>query len=296
MGRYSNCTYFETLYDAVSQIFPAVNRPEACTILRETILAPDDYEVEFNNATYTQWQIQKLIGRQLLDNCIQNTPEQTFLDVLERAAQIIKHMNDGYITTEDYQERSQYLEYINKQEFMLFAALAFFHSAHENDDKLYSEIVLNLIRIREINDLILKYTRDEVEIEVDRNEFEQARPIYKMLKSLQSLGYDYNFSPKERAGLGIDHEDDADLNENFGYERWLKRLMLLQLRKEIAMDSVEDAVAAENTKADEEEMEDISDRIAKLRGLADRRRFDKNRFLQLEEAQQNNSTTAKAAN
>ena len=45
MGRYSDCTYFDALYDAVSELFPVVSRPEACTILRETILAPDDYEV-----------------------------------------------------------------------------------------------------------------------------------------------------------------------------------------------------------------------------------------------------------
>ena len=43
MGRYTNCTYFYTLYDAVNDLFPAVSREEACTILRETILAPDDY-------------------------------------------------------------------------------------------------------------------------------------------------------------------------------------------------------------------------------------------------------------
>lgn len=291
MGRYSNCTYFETLYDAVSQTFPAVNRPEACTILRETILAPNDYELEFNNASYNQDQIQTLIGRQLLDNCIQTSPEQAFQDTLENAAQIMKHMNDGYITTEDYNERCQFLEHIERQEFMLFAALAFFHAAKEDNDKMYNEITLNIIRLREINDLIRQYTRNEVEIEVDRDEFEQAKPIYKMLKSLQSLGYDYNFSPRERASLGIDHEDDADLQSNFGYEHWLKRLMLLQLRKEIAMDNIESAVEAEKLTSTEVE-ENITERIAKLRGMADRRRFDKNRFMQLEESEHSDYAAA----
>ncbi len=292
MGRYSNCTYFETLYDAVSQIFPAVNRPQACTILRETILAPNDYEVEFNNATYNQAQIEVLIARQLLDNCIQETPEQTFQDTLENAAQIMKHMNDGYITTEDYNERCQFLEHITRQEFMLFAALAFFHTAQEDNDKMYSEITLNIIRLREINDLILQYTRDAVEIEVGRDEFEQAKPIYKMLKSLQSLGYDYNFSPRERAGLGIDHEEDGDLQDGFAYDHWLKRLMLLQLRKEIAMDNIESAEVAEKSTPTEAE-EDIGDRIAKLRGMADKRRFDKNRFLQLEESEHSDFSSVK---
>ncbi|MBQ9034957.1 MAG: hypothetical protein IJ099_03220 [Alphaproteobacteria bacterium] len=295
MGRYSNCTYFENLYDAVNQIFPAVNRPQACTILRETILAPNDYELEFNNASYNQEQIQRLVARQLLDSCIQDTPEQTFYNVLESAAQIMKHMNDGYITTEDHEERTQYLSYINKQEFVLFAALAFLKSACDGDEKLENELILNIVRLREINDLILQYTRDAVEIEVGRDEFEQAKPIYRMLKSLQSLGYDYNFSPKERAGLGIDHENDNDLSDNFNYEHWLKRLMLLQLRKEIAMDNIDSAVP-QNIEAAQEVEEDVSDRIAKLRGMADRRRFDKNRFRQLEESERSGYSNAADTN
>ena len=295
MGRYSSCTYFDALYDAVSRIFPAVNRPEACTILRETILAPYDYEVEFNNSSYTQEQIQELIAHELVNMCVDKTPEQTFQDMLEGAAQIMKHMNDGYITTEDYRERYEYLERINKQEFMLFSALAFFRAAGENDTKICDELILNVIRLREINDLILNYTRDAVEIEVSREEFEQARPIYKMLKSLQNLGYEYNFSPKERIGLGIDHEGDTDLNEDFGYENWLKRLMLLQLRKEIAMDNISEAAVAEHTKA-ENTVEDITDRIAALRGIAEKRRFDKNRFRQLEESEHPNPPMTGSAN
>ena len=291
MGRYSNCSFFETLYDAVSQTFPAVTRPDACTILRETILAPDDYEVEFNNASYTQTQLCELIGHRLLTDCYTDSPEQNFLDILEGAAQIMKHMNDGYITTEDYNERNQYLEHIQKQEFMLFAALAFFRTAYIDDEKMYHEIILNIIRLREINDLIMQYTRDAVEIEVGREEFEQAKPIYKMLKSLQNLGYDYNFSLRERTSLGIDHENDADLTADFGYDCWLKRLMLLQLRKEIAMDSDESFAAAVKT-AEADDEEDISARIAKLRGMSDLRRFDKNRFLQLEEAEHSDDTDA----
>ena len=284
MGRYSNCTYFDTLYDAVSNIFPAVNRPEACTILRETILAPADYEVEFNNSSYTQMQIQELIAHELINACVDQTPEQTFYDVLESAAQIIKHMNDGYISSEDYQERSAFLEQISKHEFMLFSALAFFHAAQTDDAKIFDELTLNIIRLREINDLISNYTRDEVEVEVSREEFEQAKPIYKMLKSLQNLGYEYNFSPRERTGLGIDHEGDADLGEGFGFENWLKRLMLLQLRKEIAMDNISDTVVVPQ-QAVAEKAESIEDRIAALRGMAEKRKFNKNRFQQLEDAE-----------
>lgn len=289
MGRYSNCTYFNALYDAVSQLFPVVSRPDACTILRETILAPADYEVEFNNTSYTKAQIQEMIGHKLIDSCIEDTPEQTFYDVLESAAETMKHMNDGYISTDDYHERQAFLEKINHNEFVLFAALAFLRTAHEDNSKVFDELILNIIRLREIDDLILNYTRDAVEIEVSRGEYEQAKLIYRMLKSLQSLGYEYNFSPKERYGLGIDHEDDADLFENFGYENWLKRLMLLQLRKEIDMDNKNTdhdvAVNSEMSAANK------ADLIEKLRGIRDARHFDTNRFRQLEKTANSSAQT-----
>ena len=283
MGRYSDCTYFNALYDAVSDIFPVVSRPDACTILRETILAPSDYEVEFNNTSYDKAQIQQMIARELIASCVEDTPEQTFYDVLENAAQTMKHMNDGYISTDDYHERQTFLEHISRDEFALFAALAFLRASEIDDAQMPNSLILNIIRLREINDLIKNYTRDAVEIEVSRAEYEQAKPIYRMLKSLQSLGYEYNFSPKERYGLGIDHENDSDLSEDFGYENWLKRLMLLQLRKEIDMDNKNASAKPAENETKTEAPVSKADLIEKLRGIRNARHFDIERFRQLEQ-------------
>ena len=290
MGRYTNCTYFYTLYDAVNDLFPAVSREEACTILRETILAPDDYVVEFNNATYTQQQLFIKIAQQLIENSVNETPQKTFYNTLERVAEIIKHMNDGYVSKQDHKERTDFLKDISRQEFMLFSALAFRHAAHSDNEKSFDELILNIIRLREINDLVVDYTRDEEEIEVDRTEFEQAKLIYRMLKSLQNLGYEYNFSPRERTSLGIDHEQDSDLTELFNYNNWLKRLMLLELRKEVSIDDELFADDRKEGKQNDITAEDdlINDRIAQLRGTISKRKFDMNRFRMLEKSQDEN--------
>ena len=286
MGRYTNCTYFYTLYDAVNDLFPAVSREEACTILRETILAPEDYVVEFNNSTYTQKQLFMKIAQQMIESAIDETPQETFYNTLERAAEIIKHMNDGYISKEDYEEKIIFLQTINRQEFMLFAALALRNSAHEKGGKSFDELILIIIRLREINDLIVNYTRNDEEKVVDQAEYEQAKPIYKMLKSLQNLGYEYNFSLRERTSLGIDHEQDTDLTELFNYNNWLKRLMLLELRKELYIDEEYDVSPLVNDSYPEDETENIiSERIAQLRGTISKRKFDVNRFRQLEKSQ-----------
>ena len=281
MGRYSSCTYFQTLYDAVKSNFPAVSDTDAATILRETILAPDDYELDFNDTVYTKHELLGMFGHTLAQKCITNDKETTYAMILETAADIIKHMNDGYISQDNYSERQEFLEKISRYEFMLFAALAFTKTSEEKDTLLFGELTLNIVRLREIKDLIENYTPDIVDKETTIQDFERAKPIYKMLKSLQNLGYNYNFSVKERVSLGIDHEEDEDLGDKFNFAHWLKRLMLLQLRKEVSAPTT----AASTVVNDNKEDEPLSsyDRIARLRGIYNKRRFDIQRFNMIEQ-------------
>lgn len=288
MGRYENCTYFSTLYDAVCNGFPQVDRANARTILREVILAPDDYTVEFEDTSYDKPQMMDLIARALIGLCISGSPQETFERTIESAANIIKHMNDGYITKEDAEERKAFLTEAARKEFDLFTAYAFRQVSGEYDTDKLHELKLNIIRLREFQDLIMNYTRDEAEKEVSREEFEQARPIYRMLKSLQGLGYDYNFSPRERESLDIDHEEDDDLSDNFNFLNWLKRLMLLQLRKEINPPKAEihDFVKAPSDTVLPSGNSDMEAKIAQLRGTYSKRRFDSNRFIMLEQSKE----------
>jgi len=285
MGRYGDCNYFYALYDAVAKSFPAVDYDNARTILREAILAPDDYTVEFSDSVYAKAQIFNLIGQKLKESCVEETPEQTHYNLVEKATEVIKHMNDGYVSSDDYRERTDYLDLTAKYEFCLFAALACLKVADIlRDEKMYDELILNIVRLREIRDIIQNYTRDAVDIEIGRDEFERAKPIYRMLKSLQSLGYDYNFSPKERMNLQIDHEHDEDLTDRFNYYNWLKRLMLLQLRKETSV-TQNSSVPASGKRQNFSSLRETSDRIAQLRGIMSKRTFDKDRFIVLERAE-----------
>ena len=77
MSRYEKCTYFSTLYDAVCNGFPQIDRANARTILREVILAPDDYTVEFEDSTYDKKQMMDLIAKALIALCISGSPQRT---------------------------------------------------------------------------------------------------------------------------------------------------------------------------------------------------------------------------
>jgi len=297
MGRYESCKHFDALYDATENCFPTVDRRNACTILREVILAPDDYVVEFGGNTFGKTDIMQKLIKELALSCVYETPEKTHYDILENAANIMKHMNDGFVSEEDYRERSDFLDMTERYEFTLFTAYCLLRIVDPEDISRLDELKLNVTRLREIRDLILNYTRDTVNVEIGRDEYERAKPIYRMLKSLQSLGYDYNFSPRERASLDIDHEDDTDLSDSFNAENWLKRIMLLELRLEVItpVDSVPADAPLQHEETNEyyspapsrEEL--ISDKIALLRGTYNKRRFDKDRFLVLEKAKASSS-------
>ena len=285
MGRYEKCAYFDALYEATIQCFSGIDAQTARTILREAILAPNDYTVEFNAQEYNKPQLMTSIADTITQSCFEQTPQQTHYLFVEQAAEIIKHMNDGYITDEDYAERQLFLQTAEKCEFLLFTAYCLFMTANYSEQSRLNEILLNIIRLRELNDLINNYTRNEQGVTTDREEFERAKPIYKMLKSLQTLGYDYNFSPKERESLNIDHEDDTDLSDSFNHENWLKRIMLLRLRQETAdLPEIASGFVPPQNEPLPAYADDVNAKIAQLRGTFNKRSFDKNRFLVLEKS------------
>ena len=112
-----------------------------------------------------------------------------------------------------------------------------------------------------------------------------------MLKSLQSLGYGYTISQREKENLDISHDDDEDLYEDYAYDCWLKRLMLLQLRRETRQSGALNsnnlsAMMDLNIGKSSTLFDEIGGRITELRGAMQKRRFDSNRFDMLEENNQ----------
>lgn len=292
MIPYRNCAYFSDLYNTLMQCFPDTSATEAKDILRQLILAPAQDKININGAAFNKIQIIDKLRQNINAENNSEPFEKRYNQLLEATLKIIKHMNDGYITAEDYQERNAFLERINQKEFLLFVLLALIksHPEMQNDD-IDKQLRYKISSLRELNDLISRYTRNTAEIKTEREDYEKAKIIYKMLKSLQSLGYGYTISRKERQNLGIDHEDDEDLCENFAFQDWLKRLMLLQLRREERIDAAYESNTLEDISQNDEKFgysttffDDVNARISELRGTLKKRTFDSRRYNMLEEA------------
>ncbi len=293
MFPYQDGKYFDSLYQTVQNCYPQLDKAAARDVLRELILAPKSDMITIGNTQYSRAEIIQTLKYQLNGENEEKPFDVRYHDLLEAALKTIKHMNDGYITEEDYEERKKFLDSINKKEFEVFLLLALLKSCRSLDNpELDGQLVYKVRSLRELNDLIRKYTKDAVAVNTDVQDYERAKLIYKMLKSLQGLGYGYTISPKEKENLGISHDDDEDLSEDYTFDNWLRRLMLLQLRKETRSNG---SVNANNLSAmfttsvgkSSTFFDEVGGRISELRGALQKRRFDSNRFNMLEENYEN---------
>ena len=296
MIPYENHTDFEEVKKIVKGCFPEADDSQLITIMREVIFAPDDFELEYNGKKISRNEAAQKISEHICNDFTAADPKAEYDDMLENAAIIIKHTNDGYISDDDATERENFLIRINKREFDLYLALGVLCSGYvKENENLKNELIFRIRRLREMNDLIRKYSRDGKGIEVSRAEYERALPIYKMLKSLKGLGYGYNLSRKERISLDIDHDDDEDLSPDFAFSDWIKRLMLLQLRRMEKINSMTITNSIRDFCQSDEKigrtstiLDDMNNKISELRGTIQKRRFDSGRFSMLEEAYETN--------
>lgn len=289
MFPYQDGKYFDSLYQTVQNCYPNLDKAAARDVLRELILSPKSDLITVGTEHYTKAEVIQNLQHFLNGENEEKSFDERYHDLLESALKTIKHMNDGYITEEDYKERNNFLDAINKKEFQVFTLLALLESCRFSEDsELIRQLIYKVRSLRELNDLIRLYTKDAVAVNTDVRDYEQAKLIYKMLKSLQSLGYGYTISPKEKENLGISHDDDEDLSEDYSFDNWLKRMMLLQLRRETrtadALNSNNlSAMFSSNIGKSSTLFDNIGGRITELRGALQKRRFDSNRFNMLEE-------------
>lgn len=233
MLKYNNSEYFENLYIIIQDIFSDISRSDASRIVRELILSPYEDTININEKSFNKIDIIEYLS-QFINSSTEEEINNHYKELLDKSLKIIKHMNDGYITKEDFKERNELIKYINNKEFLLYFLLSLryeFLVQQDNDDNKH--LIFKITQLRELNDLITNYTKDEFETATDKEEYEKAKIIYKILKSLQTLGYGYTLSKKEKENMGINHDNDEDIHPEFEYFNQIKRLTLFQIEREL---------------------------------------------------------------
>ena len=128
MFPYQDGKYFDSLYQVVQQCYPQLDKAGARDVLRELILAPKSDSITIGNAQYSRSEVIQTLQYPLNGENEEKPFDERYHDLMEAALKTIKHMNDGYITEEDYEERKNFLDKINKKEFQVFTLLALLES------------------------------------------------------------------------------------------------------------------------------------------------------------------------
>lgn len=210
----------------------------------------------------------------MIANSIENINSETsssqeYFRWLDDTTDILKHMNDGYVSSEDLSERNEFLDMTNQREAELMLCLGMYESSKHPEAAEHAKLIrYKLTKLREMRTAIETRTRDKADVEISRSEYETAIPYYKLYKGLAAMPFGYDLPHEQKAKLGLNHEEDEDMDANFSYYDHLLNVILDQMKEEDNMYVSQEYqlgydLAHESTT---EKIKDISDKMKELSG------------------------------
>ncbi len=152
---------------------------------------------------------------------------------LNSTTDILKNMNDGFVSKTDLDTRNKFLSDTEQRETELMLCLGLLDGCnHPSADETSRNLRYKLQKLREMRSAIKHTTRNQCDIEISRTEYERAIPYFKVFKALQKLPFGYDINRQQKINLGIDHDDDDDLNDDFNYYSFLLEQALDEMKSD----------------------------------------------------------------
>ncbi len=220
--------------DTVFKRYPDVDARRMKTIVRELVFAPSDRMIKINEIKRLSAEdLRFMIARELecpfeeVNVFKQESDVKEYFEWLKKTTNILKHLNDGYVTQEDADERKAFLSLVELREYALMACLGLYKESNAPSSQSRMNIVRYKVqKLREIRSAILFLTREESSVVTTKSEFDAAKPYYQYFKNLQGLPFGYDASVEKRKELGISHENDNDLAQDYDYYKHLLNKVL----------------------------------------------------------------------
>ena len=254
--RTTGCSPQVILSRAVQNRFK-VGREEGDILARQITLAPKDIKLKVGNQNLRvdemQYLMAKDVGEDLLSMLAdsyeqinsESTSSREYFRWLDETEDIIKHMNDGFVSHEDLNERNDFLDMSYQREAELMVCISLYqNSSFEGAKEKVNELSYKLTKLRQMRSMIKQTTKDEADRKVEKSEYEKALEYYQAIRLLkkhdlywnlpeqawanmgraahdagQNHGYDDN-------GYGVSHARDRDLQPNFVWYDWLREEMV----------------------------------------------------------------------
>ena len=235
--------------DALEKQYPNISEANKKIATREMLFAPQNRMIEIDEKRKIGAEDLRFVTANALETPYEgNTnfkyaqsiedinsgidPVAEYFSWLNETTSIMKHLNDGFITKEDAAERENFLELTDQREADLMVCLGLYESCKSKGaEERIKFIRYKLQKLREMRTSIKFLTRTGQDVETTRSEYDAAIPYYKYFKNLQRLPYGYDMPYEQKVKLGISHENDADLVEDYDHYADIVNEMLNQMRQ-----------------------------------------------------------------
>ena len=267
-----------------------LNEQQLRQATRETIFAPSDRKIKLGNNSKSADELRLQVvnniekngadaANKFLDDLgfkeavsIENINSETsssqeYFRWLNETSEILKNMNDGYVSDKDLSERNSFLELTHQREAELMVCLGLLANCRNPlAQEEYKKLHYKLTRLREMRASIKERTRNQADVEISVDEYNQALPAYKYFKALEKapIGFTFTKEQKKRVGLDfLDYDDDEP-----DYRDFLIDVILDQMTEE-DQSYISQEYQLAHDMADEERinrLQNISDKLQELSG------------------------------
>lgn len=220
---------------ALQKQYPDIDEKIKKATVREMLFAPKNRMIEIDDKRKMGAEDLRFMTANVLETPIKNEtnaqyaksielinseidPVAEYFSWLNETTSILNHLNDGFITKEDAVERENFLEMTDQREADLMVCLGLYESCKTKEAEERIRFVrYKLQKLREMRTSIKFLTRKGEDMQTTRSEYDAAIPYYKYFKNLQRLPFGYDMPYEQKVKLGISHEDDEDLKEDYDH-------------------------------------------------------------------------------
>ena len=283
----------DTIKLSLKETYPNLNTRELREITRESIFAPPERNISLSGRDITASDLRYEIATSIENSAALRSSNDTYdmqtdlTESIERinsgtnsteeyfswlntSTDILKNMNDGFVSKEDLEIRNNFLEMSDQREADLMLCLGLLAgSKHHKALEISKNLQYKLQKLREIRSAIKLTTRNQCDVDISRAEYERAIPYYKAFKALQKLPFGYDINQQQKINLGIYYDEDDDLDEDSNYYILLINNALDEMKIEdnYYLASNQYQISNNITKEQNDLLSDkISDKMQKLSG------------------------------
>ena len=291
---YENKKQSDVIKQALRETYKNLNEKRLRELTREAVFAPDNRAINIDGRNLTASQLRYELACSIEETACQRTlrtiepdmqaqmaesieeinsgtnSEDEYFRWLNYTTDILKNMNDGFVTEEDFDMREEFIEIAEQREteLMLCLGLLMGSSNHQSENKAKT-LRYKLQKLREMKSAIEITTRSQADVEISRAEYERAIPYYKLFKTLQKLPFGYDVNREQKIALGIDHDEDEEFEYEYSFYDKMLENALDEMKEEDDVYIVSRNYQLAYDMAHERNMNfsnEISDKLQKLTG------------------------------